>query len=445
LLLLQLSNSYLYAIKKRHLSEAEVGGRLPFSILTGKTMRIGLVCDNYLPFLGGVEIHVRQLAQELSGKHEVTVAAMNFVANRLPRRLRVLHTNLLAPVGTDKFDEGVPVHSLCPGFTDRLMMLPLALRAMPRVQRWFYHEINRWTHPFYAKAIVPKMLRCLRGCDVVHGLCHGDIGWAAEKTARLLGVPFLCTPFVHPHQWGDGPNDVAFYRRADAVVGLLESDRAYLEKIGVPAAKLRVIGVSPYLPPSADGSAFRRKQELDGSPMVLYVGRMMRQKGAFAVLEAAERVWQNHPTARFFFVGPADAEEKRMFEGRDRRITYLGKVSLQEKADALAACDVFCMPSTSEILPTVYLEAWSLGKPVVGGTAPGLRELVEENQAGMCSRQDPAELACLLSRILADTGLKNTFGANGRDLVTRSYSVKAVVGQLAALYESINSRLQQRN
>lgn len=400
-------------------------------------MKIGLVCENYLPYLGGLEIHVRQLAQELSHRHQVAITAMNFIANRLPEPLRVLDSTLLVPFAPDRIDEGIAIHSLAPGFVDRLTMLPLALRVTPRFRRWFYHQINRWTHPFYAKAIVPKMLRSLRGCDLIHGLCHGDIGWAAEKAARLLGMPFLCTPFVHPNQWGDGPNDIAFYRRADAVIGLLESDRAYLESLGVPAAKLRVIGVSPYLPPSADGNAFRRKQRLDESPLVLYVGRMLRQKGALAILEAAPRVWQRHPRARFIFAGPANAEEKKMFEGRDERIRYLGKVSLQEKADAMAACDLFCMPSTSEILPTVYLEAWSFGKPVIAGMAPGLQDLVEGHQAGVCSPQDPVELAGTLSRVLSDAGLQSQFGANGRDLVNRNYSVKSVVGQLTALYESL--------
>jgi phosphatidylinositol alpha-1,6-mannosyltransferase len=400
-------------------------------------MKIGLVCGNYLPFLGGVEVHAQQVAQELSRRHEVAVIAMNFVESRLPRRLRVLHANLLAPSEPDRIDKRVAIHSLSPRFSDRLIMLPLALRATPRIQRWFYHEINLWTHPFYAKAIVPKMLRSLSDCNVVHGLCHGDIGWAAEKAARLLGASFLCTPFVHPHQWGDGPNDIAFYRRADAVIGLSESDRAYLEKIGVPAGKLRVIGVSPDLPPSADGNAFRQKHGLDGSPLVLYVGRMMRQKGALAILEAAPRIWLRHPKAHFFFVGPGSIEEKRIFKGRDGRIRYLGKVSLQEKADAFAACDLFCMPSMSEILPTAYLEAWNFGKPVVGGMAPGLQDLVEGNKAGISSRHDPIELARVLSRVLADTGSMREFGANGRDLVARRYSVESVVGELVALYESL--------
>lgn len=400
-------------------------------------MKIGFVCSNYLPFTGGVEIHARQVSQALSKRHNVIITAMNFASSRLPRRLAMLNNCLLAPSASDRMDGAVQIRSLSPSFVERITLLPLALRAMPRLQRWFYHQVNRLTHPFYAAVMVPKIARHLRGSEVIHGLVHGDIGWAAEKAARLIGAAFVCTPFVHPRQWGDGPNDREFYRRADAVIGLVQSDRDYLEQIGVPAGKLHVIGVSPDLPTSPDAAGFRKKYGLGDAPVILYVGRMMRQKGAFAIVEASRYIWETHSEARFLFIGPANDEELTIFAGCDPRINYVGKVSTQEKVDALAACDIFCMPSTSEILPTVYLEAWSLGKPVIGGTAHGLRELVEGNRAGVCSEQAPVELASALTRMLNDARLRSEYGANGRDLVARRYSVEAVVGQLEELYISV--------
>ena len=60
-------------------------------------VKIVLICSNYLPFLGGVEIHAQQVARALSGAHQVSVAAMNFSACRHPQAFAVLHDNLLAP------------------------------------------------------------------------------------------------------------------------------------------------------------------------------------------------------------------------------------------------------------------------------------------------------------------------------------------------------------
>ncbi len=280
----------------------------------------------------------------------------------------------------------------------------------------------------------------MAGVGVVHSLAGNYLGWTAQEAAQERGLPFVCTPFVHPHQWGDGPNDVAYYRRADAVIALVETDRSYLVEIGVPAEKIHVIGVSPELPNRTDAEGFRRKHRLGDAPLVLYVGRMMPQKGARAVLEAATLVWRRQPDARFVFIGPQTPDAEAWFRDADRRVLVLGRVDLQEKADALAACDVFCMPSLSEILPTVYLEAWSLGRPVVGGLAHGLPELVEGNDAGVCASQDPAAVAGALLRLLEDDDLRRRLGENGRRLVEREYSVGAVTASLLVVYQSVASR-----
>lgn len=406
-------------------------------------MKIGFICSNYFPLVGGVEVHARQISLELSKRHQVVVGAMRFETSQLPQRLKALQNHLLVPKANHRSDGNVSIFSLSPSYWDRVALLPLALRVVPRLQRWFHHEINRFTHPFYARVIVPKIKKALWDCDIIHGLVHGDIGWAAQKAARALGVPFVCTPFVHPGQWGDGPNDIAFYQRSDAVIGLVETDRAHLQKIGVPANKLHVIGVSPdlpALPQNYDASHFRKKHGIaTEAKIVLYVGRMMKEKGSTAMLESTSHIWKQYPDTQFLFVGPASESEIRLFKNLDTRVRYLGRLSQEEKADAMAACDVFCMPSISEILPTVYLEAWKLGKPVVGGCAPGLRELVEGNHAGFCSSQNPEELAKPLIRLLGNAQLRQNMGCNGQALVEKHYSVSSITNQLESLYSQLLS------
>ena len=404
-----------------------------------KKLSVLLVCQNYYPFIGGVEVHARQVAHELAKDHGVEVVAMNFSAPRCRGRLHVLHGNVLAPSYAGYQDGRVPIHSLTPSPLDRLRMLPIALRVAPRVQRWAYHPSNRFGYRFYRAVYQSRLKRLMErmSADVVHSLAGGYLGWTAQAAARELGIPFVCTPFVHPRQWGDGPDDIAFYRRSQAVIGLVSTDAQYLASIGVEREKLHVIGVSPELPETTDAQAFRARHGLAGMPVVLYIGRMMPQKGATSVLAAAPKVWQACPQARFVFIGPANQQEAAAFDGADPRIKYLGKVSLQEKADALAACDLFCMPSMSEILPTVYLEAWSYGKPVVGGRAHGLPELVEANRAGMSVSQEPQDVATALERLLNHDSLRKEMGARGRELVQSCYAVPAVTAALLSLYRQV--------
>jgi len=397
-------------------------------------MRIVIVSSNYLPFTGGVETHAQQVSEVLSKKHDISIAAMNFTACKLPFAFRVLHDNLLAPTEDSRTDGEVRVHSISPRMVDRVVMLPMLGRIIPKLRSWYHHPINRITHPFYRFAIVPKLRRIFRGADVVHSLAFGDLGWASEKAARMGGCKFVCTPFAHPGQWGCGPNDVSYYNRCDAVIGLVESDCAHLRSIGVDSSRIHTIGVSPNLPSHVDGARFRQKHALGDAPLFVYIGRMMAQKGATAVVQSARKVWESLPDARFVFIGPAVGSESNIFDGIDPRILYLGRVDAQEKGDALAACDVFIMPSMSEILPTVYLEAWLLSKPVVGGLAPGLRELIEGNGAGKNVSQDPEQIAALLLQLIRDKAQCEKMGNAGKELVNRLYTTEAVASQLESLY-----------
>jgi phosphatidylinositol alpha-1,6-mannosyltransferase len=403
-------------------------------------MKLLFVAQNYLPFVGGIEAHVRQVARSfLAAGHQVRIGATNFAPVRLPLRTSMLGNSMLAPTAADHDQDGIPVTALTPaGGLDRLRLLPAAVRALPKLQRHAYHGLNRFAYrAAYRPVFGPRLRRLAAGMDVVHSFAGGHLGWAAGEAARAAGAGLVVTPFVHPGQWGDGPDDAAFYRSADAVIGLVDTDTAYLATLGVPAAKLHTIGVSPDLPPATDSSSFRHRHGLGDAPVVLYVGRMMAQKGASAVLDAMDDVWAAVPATRFIFVGPATPAEAAQFDGKDGRTAYLGKVSPQEKANALAACDVFCMPSMSEILPTVYLEAWTYGKPVVGGRAHGLPELVEGNGGGVCVGQDGPAVAAALVGLLSDADRRRQMGKAGRQLVERRYAVRAVSDQLVGLYEAV--------
>ena len=230
-------------------------------------MKIALVCTNYYPFVGGVETHARQIAHEMTRRgHDVKVVAGNFAPSKLSPRFKMLNEDLLAPKYDDFSDEGVPVHALTPSRLDRARMLPIAVRAVPKVQRIAYHPLRRFGYRSYQSVYGPRLKRLLTGCDVVHSLAGNYLGWAAQEAARFHGLPFAVTPFVHPHQWGDGPDDVKFYKKADAVIGLVQTDSAYLHEIGVSENKLHTIGVSPDLPAQSDAVAFRARSTIFRRP-----------------------------------------------------------------------------------------------------------------------------------------------------------------------------------
>jgi len=399
-------------------------------------MRIAFLCSNYLPFIGGVETQARAVAQYFAAAgHDVRIGASNFSACTLPARVAMLWDSLLSPSYPNREDDGgIKVRAFSPQVVERLWMSPLILRGAPVLQRHFYHQFRTAGYRWYRRAYIARMREFLEGAETLHSFAGGYLGWLGEEVAREKGIPFIVSPYAHPGQWGCAPEDIAFYNRADAVVALIETDKEYLVSIGVPRDKVKIGGVFPLLPEKANPQEFRVKHGLGDKPLILYVGRMMAKKGAAAIVAATPRVWSTCPEAVFAFIGPGTSEELSVFPSDEPRICYLGKVSEQEKGDAMAAADLFCMPSTSEILPAVYLEAWSYGKPVIGGMADGLPELISGNKSGVNSSQDPQELAGHILYYLQSREDSARDGENGRELVKNRFSIEAIAGVYLSLY-----------
>lgn len=406
----------------------------------GQFLRILLVAQRYPPFLGGVEVHVMQTSRAFKAAgHNVAIAAANFAPYEGSKRLAVLFDSLLTPAQDDFDDDGISVTAICPRtMLDRLMLLPCAIRCIPVLRREFART-QLMAYTAFRRLYWKRAVALVSQSDVVHSLANGLLGWLFRDAAAACGKPYINTPFVHPGQWGDAAADIRHYKKCDRVVGLVQTDSDYLISLGIEARRVATIGVSPDLPAVTNPTSFRERHGIGAAPLIVYVGRMMAQKGALAVVTAVDIVTKAVPGVQFVFIGAGSNQELRVFENAPRNVHYLGKVSAQEKADALASCDVFCMPSMSEILPTVYLEAWSLGKPVVGGRAHGLPELIEGNEAGLAVEQNGDAVAAAIISILTNVETAERYGANGKALVGAKYSVRAVTSQLLQLYETVHN------
>lgn len=402
-------------------------------------MNILFVAQRYHPYLGGVETQTRLILNALSDRHHVEVAATQFGEYDVPERFRLLDDSLLLPPFESYVDGDVPVHALTPSVLDRLQMLPIAARSIPRLSRYKHHALRRFGYRFFRRVYAPKLRARMEGMDVVHSIAGGYLGWTAQSVAQEMGLPFVCTPYVHPGQHGDDDDSVTYYKQSDAVLALLETDRELLVDLGVPRDLIHLYGVVPLLPNDADGKRFRTQHDLGDDPIVLFVGRMVDYKGIDAIQGAAAYVWDTTPDTQFVFIGPGSEEKMKELAAVDPRMHVLGFVSKEEKADAYDACTLFCMPSKFEILPAVYLEAWSYGKPVIGGPAHGLDALIEGNDGGLVVDQTPTDVADAITTLLSDPDRARDMGQNGEALVEDRYSVNALVNILESVYADVTS------
>jgi glycosyltransferase involved in cell wall biosynthesis len=249
--------------------------------------------------------------------------------------------------------------------------------------------------------------------DIVHviGTRWELLGIAAWAIARRREAAFTISPTLHPGTWGDSVLDAALYKAADGVIALTSAEAAHLHRLGVPSEGIAVSGLGPSSPIGGDGQRFRRTHAVGDRPMILFVGRRQRYKGYHALCGAMAETAERFPDALLVVVG---AETEPLFPTvPPKRFLDLGECSDETKADALAACDVFCMPSEDESFGMAYVEAWAYGKPVVAGPAPAAREIVAASGGGVCVENEPASIADGLKRLLGDPALRQRLGTEG--------------------------------
>jgi glycosyltransferase involved in cell wall biosynthesis len=221
---------------------------------------------------------------------------------------------------------------------------------------------------------------------------------------------------------------------------MTQAEAAALEALGVAPSRLLLVGSAPELASDASGARFRERHQLGEHPIVLFLGQKYEYKGVGTLMKAADRVWADHPTARFAFLGPRTRYSRRVFVRHDPRVLELNSVSLEEKSDALAAADIMCLPSSQESFGMVFLEAWCLGKPVIGGHIPAVAELIDHGRDGLLVAPGSVpQLYDALHKLLSSAELRNTLGQNGMKKVARRYSWERCAQTLTEAYERLRT------
>jgi glycosyltransferase involved in cell wall biosynthesis len=253
--------------------------------------------------------------------------------------------------------------------------------------------------------------------NVIHYVGTGwdFFGFAMAKVARNYRAHFVITPALHPGAWGNDRIDARLYQQADAIVCFTNSESQFLQKLGVAAEKISVCPLPPTCRADGDGSRFRKKAGLDSHRCVLFVGRRDEGKGYPALLRTWPLVLRAVPDAVLILAGAGGDEYRDLLARIPRHnICDLGIPSEIEKADAIAACDVFCLPSAHESFGIVYVDAWSYRKSVVCGTAPACREFISDGKTGLWANQVPEQLAEKLITLLENQTMRDTMGEAGK-------------------------------
>jgi glycosyltransferase involved in cell wall biosynthesis len=378
--------------------------------------------------VGGAQIHAHQLAVSLSSRHQVRVACQ-WTENRTDW---LLGTTLRAQGPARSYGvDGVPVSTVSLTPAERLSLLPWTV---------VYYGLQGAAIRRVATTLAAHLLPLVSGADLVHNVRVGreGISYGSLLTARRLRIPFVFTPLHHP-RWETWLHRHfhRLYREADAILAMTEAEKRTLARLGVHDERVFVTGNGAVLAASAEPERFRERFGIRG-PMVLFLGQKYAYKGYAALLKAAPSVWRTAPDTHFVFLGPRTRRSEAVFRAvRDPRIVEAGTVDLQEKTDALAASDVFCMPSTQESFGAVFLEAWNFARPVIGGSCPALRELIVDGEGGFVIPQDADEIAGRLVELLTNPGLCRLMGERGRKKALSEYTWPRIAERAERAYRAV--------
>jgi glycosyltransferase involved in cell wall biosynthesis len=186
----------------------------------------------------------------------------------------------------------------------------------------------------------------------------------------------------------------------------------------------------------------RDKLGLSSAEVIIFVGRLTREKGIPTLLKAVPRVLEKRPNARFVLVGPWESEgpfavEKSEIERHAPHVIALGP--RRDVPALLGMADLFAFPTQyREGVPRVLLEAGLAGLPIVASNMPGCNEVVEPGWNGyLVPPGDADAFASRINQILSDRPQGTAMGARSVEFVKQHFALPLVVDQYCDLYERV--------
>jgi phosphatidyl-myo-inositol alpha-mannosyltransferase len=331
-------------------------------------LRVGLVCPYSVTIPGGVQGQVLGLARVL--------------------RRRGVEARVLAP---------------CDGAPPERFVTPLG-NSLPTAANGSMAPLA----PDPACAL--RTLRALvdEGFDVVH--VHEPLAPGPTVTALVLhGAPILGTF----HAAGDSTSYRVLNRQVNWVAQRIDH-RVAVSDDAKELAQRYLPGEYEVLWNGVEVGRYRQAEPHKAEqPTVFFCGRHEPRKGLSTLLQAMAEL----PSAVHLWVasdGPETASLRAEHE-HDPRITWLGRLSDEEKIARLAGSDVFCAPSLhGESFGVVLIEAMAARTPVVASDIPGYRNVARKGiDALLVPPGDVGALATALRAVLADSALADRLRAGG--------------------------------
>lgn len=367
-------------------------------------MRIGLVCPYQWDVPGGVQYHVRDLAETL-------------------RRMGH-HVEVLTPA---EHEESLPAEWVT--FAGRTVPVPYngsmaSLQFGPvsaaRVRRWLKDGRFDVVHVHEPAPPSVSLLVCMIAKGPIVATFH-----AATTRSKWLAA---WGPVVRP-----------WLERISGRIAVSDfARRVQVEHLG---------GDAVIIPNGVHVAAFAEGPSLPGctrgvdGPTIGFLGRFDEpRKGLPVLLEAMRAVVRRHPGARLLIAGRGSADQVQELIGDDLRahVALLGEISEPDKAAFLRSVDIYCAPNLlGESFGVVLIEALAAGAPIVASDLDAFATVLDGGAAGvLVPRGNAGALARALCELIDDPGHRAALSARGAE-VAAAYDWDVLARRILEVYEMV--------
>ncbi len=364
-------------------------------------MRVGLVCPYTWAVPGGVQQHIRDLAEALIGLgHEVSVISPADEDTSLPDYL----------VSACR---AVPVP-----YNGSVARLAFGFLSASRVRRWVKEGAFDVLHVHEPAAPSLSLLACWVADGPIVATVH-----TATPRSRVMhaSAPALRTALEKVNGW----------------IAVSEAARTTLvEHTG---------GDAVLIPNGVTVRRYEKATPLPGWPgpggALGFLGRMDEpRKGLDVLLRAFGTLGAQRPGLRLLIAGPGDGDNalEKLAVPLRQRVIMLGQVSEDDKARVYHSVDVFCAPNTGgESFGIVLAEAMAAGAPIAASDLDAFRQVLRGGRAGeLFETGDPDDLARAAGRLLDDPQRRADLSAAAAEAV-RIYDWPVVARDVVQVYEAV--------
>lgn len=187
----------------------------------------------------------------------------------------------------------------------------------------------------------------------------------------------------------------------------------------------------------------------DDKTKVLFVGRLEERKGIQYLIEAIPKVLSECPNTQFIVIGDdtinasggqrsvlADLKDTLRAAGCEQNVTFIPRVLLSELPAYYRSADISVVPSLYDNSPYTCLEAMSCGRAVIGTSAGGTREYIEDGESGVIvPPKDSQALATAITKLIKEPAYRQYLSSNARRRVLEKFQRRKIAEETVNLYE----------